>query len=171
MKIDVNLLKVGKSVIQKENVVLEGEQYNLLYPLLAINSIEAEVEVTAYQEFIEVCLLVRANVTLECSYSLKPFEYKIKDRLNLEFTQYEEDATEDTILIENNQILLDSYIFDLISMNIPSKPIMKGAKRPSDGDGYRILTEEEYIKEEANKTNDQFDKLLELEFDDEEEKK
>ncbi|MCQ3035636.1 MAG: YceD family protein [Bacilli bacterium] len=169
MKIDVNLLKVGKSILRKEEVVLD-ESYKCLYPLLGIKNIFAEAEVTAYQEFIEVSLLVNAVVSLECSYTLKAFDYKIKDRINLEFTQYEEDATEDTILIDNNTIELDSYIFDLISMNVPSKPVMKGASKPSDGKGYRVLSEEEYVKEQENKTNDQFDKLLELEFDDEEEK-
>ena len=168
MRIDTNKLKLGKSILLKENVVLDQDKYRCLYPMLAINSIQAEVEVTMYQEFIEVSLLVNASVTLECSYTLKPFEYKVKDHFNMEFTLYEEDATEDTILIENNEILLDSYIFDIISMNIPSKPVMKGASKPLNGEGYRVLTEEEYLKEQSNKTNDQFDKLLELEFDEEE---
>ena len=60
---------------------------------------------------------------------------------------------------------IDPYVLSLVVSEIPAKIVKKGAKLPEDGSGYRVLSEEEYNKEQENKKDSRWDALDKIELD------
>ena len=67
------------------------------------------------------------------------------------------------IAIKSN-IEVDEYILDLIIAEVPMKIVKKGAKLPSSGEGYRVLSEDEYNKEQEQKTDSRWAALDDIEL-------
>ena len=61
---------------------------------------------------------------------------------------------------------MDHYIFNLLSASVPLSPKAPNAKAPQSGKGYRVLSEEEFLKEKEEQGNSQFDALKDIDFDD-----
>lgn len=98
-----------------------------------------------------VKLSIKAKVTGVCAYTLEdvPLEYEIKDEIY--FTDKQEDEDDSCFYEEGNLIDLDPYILGIIFAEIPIKVVKPGAKLPSGGDGYSVVTEEEYLKEKSQR--------------------
>ena len=90
-----------------------------------------------------------------CAYTLEeiPYSYHVKETIELA------DNEEDEFEIINNQIDIDQIVITLIVSNVPMKVIKKGAKLPSSGDGYRVLSEEDAKKEKKSSPFDVLDDL------------
>ena len=50
-------------------------------------------------------------------------------------------------------------------MNTSLESLDKNSKLPDDGQGYRVLSEEDYLKEKENKIDERWSKLDELDLD------
>ena len=77
----------------------------------------------------------------------------------------EEDNSEDCYFEPGVNIDLDPHILALILAEVPHNIVKSGASLPKSGDGYRVLSEEEYLEEKKNKKNSAFDILDTIEFD------
>ena len=53
-------------------------------------------------------------------------------------------GSEECFFEPGNEIDLDPHILALILAEVPHNIVKKGAKRPSSGEGYRVLSEEEF---------------------------
>ena len=82
---------------------------------------------------------------------------------DLEFTDNEED--DGCYLAQGPLIDLDEYILGILLANVPVRIVKKGAKLPDSGNGYRVLTQDEYQKEKENTQDPRWDALNDLEFD------
>jgi hypothetical protein len=60
---------------------------------------------------------------------------------------------------------MDPYIFNLLSASVPLSPKAPNAKAPKSGNGYRVLSEDEFLSEKEEQGNSQFDALKDLDFD------
>ena len=103
-------------------------------------------------------------MTLQCSYTLKSFETTISGVDELHFAP-SKDEDEDCIEYKGNSIDIDPYIFNLLSASIPLSPKAPNAKAPTSGKGYRVLSEEDFLREREEQGNSQFDALRDLDFD------
>lgn len=166
MKIDVSKLNYSKETSFSEEVTFDKEKFAFHIPLLEIKSAKVKANVSHYDDFIYISLNIDAILVLQCSYSLKPFEYKLKENDELHFATIKEDGDDDIIIYKGNFIELDEHIFDIISSSIPMSPKAPDAKLPNSGKDYRVLSDEELKKEKENSTDPRFDKLKDLEFDD-----
>ena len=164
MKIDVGKLVSTKENVFEEDVVLNEEKFRLLPPLLSVNKLHARAKVHRYQDFIDVNLEVKADVVLQCSYTLKPFDYKLHDEDEIHFASYD-DGGDDIQIYKGNLIDLDPYIYNLLSAAVPTSPKAPGAKLPSSGKNFRVITEDEYLEEKEEGTDPRFDKLKDLDID------
>ena len=164
MKIDVGKLVSTKENVFEEDVVLNEEKFRLLPPLLSVNKLHARAKVHRYQDFIDVNLEIKADVVLQCSYTLKPFEYKLHDEDEIHFASYD-DGGDDIQIYKGNLIDLDPYIYNLLSAAVPTSPKAPGAKLPSSGKNFRVITEDEYLEEKEEGTDPRFDKLKDLDID------
>lgn len=165
MILEVNQLTSSKLVNFEEDVSFDAEKYKCTPPLLSVNSCHVKVEASSYDDFIIVRLFVSADLTLESSYTLKPFPYKLKTNEEYHFTSTSTEEDDDFILFKGNKIELDVYVFNLICASIPISPKAPGETLPSGGEGYRILKEEDYLKEKEKEVDHRFDKLDELDLD------
>ena len=166
IKIDVSKLSYSKETTLTEVVNFDPEEFKCYPPLLSVNKVDVVAKINRYEDFIYITLRIKANVTLQCSYTLKPFESVIKTEEELHFASYAEEGDDDLIIYKGNSIELDKYIFDAISASIPPSPKAPGAKLPKDGDGYRVIDMDNYLKEKEEKGDPRFDALKDLEFDD-----
>ena len=165
IKIDVSKLPYSKEVTIKENLVFDAEKYPCFLPLIEVKNALVEAKVRRYEDFIYVNLTVKADVILQCSYTLKPFPSSVKGDEELHFASYVEEGDDDLIVYKGNTIELDKYVFDLISASIPLSPKAPGAKLPSGGKDYRVISFDTFAKEKEEKNDPRFDALKDLDLD------
>ena len=164
MKLDVLKLPYTKEAKLSEEVSFDPEVFKCHFPLVEVLGCHTDVTVQRFEEFIYVTISIKAKVILQCSYTLQNFETVVKGVDELHFASSNEDD-EDCIEFKGNTIDLDQYIFNLLSASIPPSPKAPNAKAPVSGNGYRVLSEEEFASEREEKGNSQFDALKDLEFD------
>ena len=166
MKIDVSKLSYTKATSFNEEVSFDKEVFPYQFPLQDILSCKVDVKATRYDDFINVHVSLKAKVILISAYTLKPFEYFIKDEDELNFVsslpEYDED---DFILYKGNMINMDEHLFNLLSANIPLKPIKEGEFPPKSGESFIITSDEKEEENRKNSGNNKFSKLDEIEFD------
>ena len=164
MRLDVLKLPYTKTYSVEEDVSFDPEVFVCHNPLINVLSCHAELKAQRFEEFIYVTLTIKAKVTLQCSYSLKNFETTISGQDELHFAP-SNDEDDDCIVYKGTSIDMDSYIFNLLSASVPLSPKAPDAKAPESGKGYRVLSEDEFLKEKEESGNSQFDALKDLEFD------
>lgn len=164
MKLDVLKLPFTKVLNISEDISFDPEVFSCHKPLISVSSCHVDAKVQRFEEFIYITLKINAEVVLECSYTLKHFETKISGTDELHFAP-SKDEDEDCIEYKGTSIELDSYIFNLLSASVPVSPKAPNAKAPISGDGYRVLSESDFLKEKEETGNSQFDVLKDLDFD------
>lgn len=164
MKIDVSKLVSTKENIFEEEVHFDDEKFHLLPPLLEVKKLVAKAKVHRYQDFIDVNLSINADVVLQCSYTLKPFDSKLRDEDEIHFSSYD-DGGDDIQIYRGNLIDLDPYIFNLLSASVPTSPKAPGATLPEGGKNFRVLSEDEYNEEKEDGNDPRFDALKDLDLD------
>ena len=164
MRLDVLKLPYTKVAELKEDITFDPEVFVCHSPLINVLSCHAELKAQRFEEFIYVTLSIKAKVTLQCSYTLKHFETEISGVDELHFAP-SKDEDEDCIEYRGTSIEMDHYIFNLLSASVPLSPKAPNAKAPESGKGYRVLSEDEFMKEREEEGNSQFDALKDLEFD------
>ena len=165
MKLDVLKLPYTKVANLSEDIVFDPQVFVCHNPLVSVEKCHAELKAQRFEEFIYVNLSIKANVTLQCSYTLKNFSTTIEGTDELHFAP-SKDEDEDCIVYKGTSIDMDHYIFNLLSASVPLSPKAPNATAPKSGKGYRVLSEEEFLKEKEEQGNSQFDALKDLEFDD-----
>ncbi len=128
-----------------------------------IASCHVKIKAHEYDDLIDMEVEVDTNIIGVCSYTLEdvPLHLHFKDSMQLS----SEISDDDDIFYADKPIFdLDPYILGLIIAETPMKIIKKGAKLPSSGEGYRVLSEEEFKKEQEEKTDSRWSKLDDIEL-------
>ena len=154
MKLNRLTLPVGKEVIFHEDIDFssyKGDPYHVR----SIKSCHMDLSVLNYDELVVLSFKIKGEVMTTCAYTLEeiPYQYDIKE--SVELAGNEDDEFE----MINETIDIDQILITLIVSNIPMKVIKKGAKLPSNGDGYRVLSEEDALKEKKASPFDVLDDL------------
>lgn len=123
-----------------------------------IENTHVKVIAHEYDDLITMDVSVECDITGVCSYTLEDVPLHLKFKDSLEFSNEVED--DEDIFFEPKPIFnLDPYILGLIIASTPTKMVKKGAKLPSSGTGYRVLSEDEYQEEKKNKVDPRWAKL------------
>lgn len=151
-------LPIGKTVSFDEDMDFSsyrGDQYHVR----SISSCHLKLNVTNYDELIVLDFDIKGEVKTTCAYTLEeiPYFYKVKEVVELSGND------EDEFEIKGENIDIDEIVLTLIVASVPMKVVKKGATLPKGGDGYRVLSEEDALKE---KKSSPFDVLDNLEVDD-----
>lgn len=117
-----------------------------------------------YDEIIYLELEINSDVTGVCSYSLEDVPLHLHFKESLEFSNEIEDD-EEIIYVDKPIFEIDEYILELIIAEVPLKLVKKGAKLPSSGKDYRVISEDEYLKEKSEKKDDRWSKLDDIELE------
>lgn len=164
MKINRYQLQEGKKEVFEENIDFSSYPFNDTH-VRGIPSCHVKLELTDFGEILQAIFHIVADVTAVCSYTLEdvPMHIKIDDELDFSDTVMEDDS----IIYEGNNIIdFDPHILSLILAKIPIKVVKKGAKLPQNGDGYSVMSEEEYFAKKANQKDSRWDILDTVKLDD-----
>lgn len=156
MKLNRLTLPVGKEVIFHEDIDFSSYQGDP-YHVRSIKSCHMDLSVLNYDELVVLSFKLKGEVMTTCAYTLEeiPYQYNIKE--SIELAGNEDDEFE----IINETIDIDEILITLIVSNVPMKVVKKGAKLPSNGDGYQVMSEEEA---NSKKKASPFDALDDLEL-------
>ena len=131
-----------------------------------IEKCSVKVDATEYGDVLRVQVNGEAEVVASCSYTLEDVPLKVQFKDEFYFSN-EEDSSQDCYFEPGVNIDLDPHILALILASVPHNITKKGAILPKSGEGYRVLSEDQYFEEKKNKKNSAFDILDTIEFDEE----
>lgn len=164
MKLNRVILEEGKEEVFEEEIDFSNFQFNETH-VRRIPACHAKIKATDYGETLRVVFQIRATVIAVCSYTLEDVPLELDFTDELEFTS--EDMDDDAMIYEPDHIIdMDPHILSLIFARIPIKVVKPGAKLPENGDGYSVMTEEDYLRERSGKKNSAWDILDTVKLDD-----
>ena len=157
------LLFNNKDYVLEDDIDFSNEKFDGFH-LKSIDSCHVKITGQVFEDLLMLEVNIDAKVIGVCAYSLEDVPLDIKVHDNIEISDVVED--DDVIFYEKNSVFdIDPYILSLIVTNVPQKIVKKGAKLPSGGKGYRVLSEEEYQKEESKKVDPRWAALDNLDLD------
>lgn len=164
------MIKINRLFFENKDYALLGEvDFSSLefdkYHVRKINKVVYKITGNIYDDLLILNVSFDADVISSCAYTLEDLPYHVKGKENIEISNEIKD--DEFIFYEENNIFdFEPYLISIIVSNVPTKLIKKGAKLPKSGNGYRLLSEEEYIKEQKeNKKESPFDVLDNLDLD------
>ena len=161
MKIDLRKYELGKHYNFEEDVDFSSHIFSTSYRIRKITSCHVKIDLLQYEYITTLTLFIKGEVVGACSYTNEDvvLPYKVKEIM----TFSSEEGVAD-YLIENDLIDLDPYLFSLIDNAVPLNIVKKGAKLPESGNGYEVLTEEEYLKKKKEKKDARWSALDDLDI-------
>lgn len=128
-----------------------------------INKISGKIDIEKIDKILRIEFDLTADLIVISAYSLKEFQllFPLKDELF--FSKDKNDSSNEVILVDDN-FNLDDVVYSLLISTLPLNIHQKDEQLPK-GDGYSVLSEEEY-EEEKEKFNDSspFDVLKDIDL-------
>ena len=155
--------------LENKKYQLEGDidfsstDLSAIFNLKKINNCHVNIDINNYENVLVLSIKINTNVTLVSSYSLKEFDKDLSINDTIDFSFNEEDENS-SFVIKDSNLILDKYILDIIITNIPSKVAMKGEKLPVGDESFRVISEDEYLKEKENQKDDRWSKLDDIDL-------
>jgi len=141
-----------------EDIVYPKTRMESKPSLLDIKNVHAHAVVENHGDIITAEIDATAVLVLECAYTLEPLERKITIKETLQFS---EDVQEDDELLyaPGPTVDLDDYLFGLILVEVPAKVVKRNAHLPKAGKGYRVISEDQLIREKEESGDPRFKDL------------
>lgn len=165
MKINRAILRENKPETFVEEVDFAGQTFDENH-VKRINHCQVTVVAVEFGEVLQCKVRGEADVIASCSYTLDDVPLKVKFNEDFYFSS-EDTGSEDCYFEPGVEIDLDPHILALILAEVPHNIVKSGASLPKSGNGYRVLSEDEFEKERKSRGNSAFDILDSIEFDDE----
>jgi len=166
VKVNRLLLKVGQPEVVEEDIDFSNNLIDENH-VKRINSCHVKLTLTEFEDVLQCDMEIKADVTASCAYTLEDVPYKVNVKEKLYFSSEEMDKDSDEIIYEpGNEIEMDNYVFSYIIASVPHNIHKKGAKLPENGNGFRVMSEDDYIKEKVSKKKaSPFDALDDIDID------
>lgn len=169
MKFQFSVLRHKGHLFLEEEESYTKDEIKEIYSLIDVEKVHVDAELQNEGDIAHIHFAIKGNLILECAYTLEPVDYPIDFEEDLEFSnqsEYEDD--ENVIFVGSDLVDLHPYILGLIITEIPMKVVKKGAKLPSGGKGYEVISEEDYYKTKEETTDPRLSKLDDFDLSDEE---
>jgi Uncharacterized ACR, COG1399. len=165
MKILVSSITPERPTLLDEAETFTPDYFVDSYPIKDISSCHLDGQISKGKDYLHASFHIVAEVVLLDSYTNEPFQKKIV--LDEEADLLEEDNQEaEGYIIEGKEIDLSLLCLKMIRSSLPIKVLKPGSMLPKDGEGYRVLSEEDFQKEKENSYNPSFDALKDFDPDD-----
>ncbi|HCT63259.1 MAG TPA: hypothetical protein DIC19_04075 [Erysipelotrichaceae bacterium] len=131
--------------------------------------VKAKLSYDAHSEVLLVDVDVKGKMILPCSISFQdvPHSFKTSSRLAFSFTQT--DIESDVIIVDGEELDFDPEILSLIWMEVPPRVISPKIKELPQGEGWEVVSEEEFRRRKEEKIDPRLAKILEYKAQDDEE--
>lgn len=112
-------------------------------------------------------LRIEGIMTVPCAITLNPFDIEFSAKLGEMFSFDEvEDELADTVeLIDGETLDLTPYLEEVVNAAVPLKAIDPELASYPKGEGWEVLTEEDYIKEKSQEIDPRLAKLKDFKFE------
>ena len=164
MKLNRAILPENKTETFEEEVDFSNYPFDENH-FRRIDACHVKVVAQDFGDVLQVQISGKAKVIASCSYTLDDVPMEVKFHDSFYFTDSEDGVSEDCYYEPSVEIDLDPHILALILAEVPHTVVKSGAKLPKSGEGYRVLSEEDLLKEKSTKKNSAFDILDTIEFD------
>ena len=124
-----------------------------------------KVIATEFGDVLQCAISGNADVIASCSYTLEDVPLHVEFKETLYFSS-EVMGSQECYYEPGVEIDLNPHILALILAEVPHNITKSGASLPKSGNGYRVLSEDDFIKEKSHKGNSAFDILDTIDFDD-----
>ena len=162
MKINRVTLKENEKEVFEEDIDFSSYPFNETH-VRKVEDTHCKIEAYEYGTLLRVSFHITAKVTAVCSYTLEDVILPIKVDEELYFS--DEESDDDELIYEKSHIIdMDPHILSLILAKVPIKVIKEGAKPPQNGEGYRVLREDEYVKEREERKDSRWSALDDIEL-------
>ena len=161
-------MKINRFAFQNNHLEIEDDvdfSHAKLDPnhIRKIENTHVKITANEYDDLLCVEFDISCDVTGVCSYTLQDVPMHLHFKDSLEFSNEIND--DEDIIYEDKPIFeIDDYVLQLIIGEVPIKIIKKGAKLPESGTDYRVISEEEYLKEKSEKKDSRWSKLDDIEL-------
>ena len=131
--------------------------------------VKAKLSYDAHSEVLLVDVDLKGKMILPCSISFQdvPYSFKTSSRLAFSFTQTEIES--DVIIVEGEELDFDPEILALIWMEVPPRVISPKIRELPAGEGWEVVSEEEFRRRKEEKIDPRLAKILEYKAQDDEE--
>ncbi len=158
-------MKFNKSAINNKEI--KELEENITFkevrkPLLSLSNINVKATIFKDNSLINVSLFITGVAQVECAYTLESVDYPLNFTESIDISEDENNL--DAYFIKDNIVDLNPIILDLIVGEIPTRVVKKGAKLNQEGEGYRVLSEDDLNKQKEEEYNPAFDKLKDLDL-------
>ena len=162
MIINSLLIKENETYVIEDNIDFSNYQFDKNH-IRSINNCHVKCEINKFDDLLVAKFYITCDVVGVCIYTLEDVDIHLNFNDTLTFS---DDPDDDTNLYEKDvKFSVDDYVLTLILNNLPVKIMKKDATINKSGEGYRILTEDEYYKEKEKNTNPAWDSLDDLDLD------
>lgn len=169
MRLDLRKYELNKHYLLEDDIDFSSHQFSSNYRIRKILSCHIKIDLVAFEDVTDMKVEISGEVIGACSYTNEDVKLSYKAKEDMTFSQDESRGAD--YYEPNLEFDLDPYIFALIDSSVPLNIHKKGAKMPSGGSGYEVLSEEEYLnKKKENKGPSPWDALDELEFEEDDNK-
>lgn len=161
-------MKINRFAFQNNQLEIEDDvDFSLakLDPnhIRKIDNTYVKLKAQEYDDLICAEFEITCDVIGVCSYTLQDVPLHLHFKDSLEFSNEIND--DEDIIYEDKPIFdVDGYILQLIIGEVPIKLVKKGAKLPESGEDYRVISEDEYLKEKSEKKDPRWSKLDDIEL-------
>lgn len=161
-------MKINRFAFQNNQLEIEDDvDFSLakLDPnhIRKIDNTHVKLKAQEYDDLICAEFEITCDVIGVCSYTLQDVPLHLHFKDSLEFSNEIND--DEDIIYEDKPIFdVDGYILQLIIGEVPIKLVKKGAKLPESGEDYRVISEDEYLKEKSEKKDPRWSKLDDIEL-------
>lgn len=164
MHFQFSKLRYQPKIDLEEDITFSKERLQDVPSLLAMSVVHTKVELLSRGEVVHALFRIQAELTLQCAYTLEPvpFPISMEEELDFAYGNEEENTTDHIFYVDRDTVELDDYILGLIITEIPMKIVKKGAKLPKSGQGYEVMSEEEYYQRKEERIDPRFAKLDEF---------
>ena len=107
---------------------------------------------------------IQGKMIVPCDITLEDAEYDYDFEETVDFVFHEEEDP-NVYVIKENQFETKPIVLQLIHQDIPLKVVKKGKIDYPKGNGWEVMTEEEYQKSKENQIDPRWAKLAELQKD------
>ncbi|CAM3662858.1 DUF177 domain-containing protein [Erysipelothrix urinaevulpis] len=112
-----------------------------------------------------VNMYIDGEMIVPCAITLKPLSHPFSVRVQEVFAFDELEEDEDSIYVEEEELDLDPYILAAILADIPLKLVDPELTEYPSGDGWVVMSEEDYLEEKSKEIDPRLAKLKEIEID------
>ena len=163
MKIDLRNYELGKHYNLDLDLDFTNHKFSPNYRIRRISTCHVNLDIVVFEYITNITLKMHGEVVGACSYTNEDVIVPYHCKENMSFSD-DENSTAD--YYEPNSVFdLDPYILALIDSSVPLNIVKKGAKLPSNGDSYQVLSEEDYLKQKKSQGDSRWAKLDEIDFD------